>query len=68
MRDVDLRQALTLANAFKEGDLAVGGTTDDLLRADARRALLTTTLGTVRRTVLIDDGVTDALTRTGITL
>ena len=59
----DLRQIFALANDFKEGDLAVGGTTDDRVRADARRALLETTLGTLRRAVLVDDGVTDALAR-----
>ena len=34
------RNLFVLANAFKEGDLAVGGTTDDRLRAEARRELL----------------------------
>jgi ethanolamine ammonia-lyase large subunit len=58
-----LRQTLTLAGEFKEGDAAVGGTTDPQVRADARRALLATTLGTIRRGVLVDDGVSDALAR-----
>ncbi len=65
--DVDpaaLRQTLTLANAFKEGDAAVGGTADDRVRTDARRALLATTLATMRRTALVDDGVSEALART----
>ncbi len=39
MSDRALRQLFLLANAFKEGDLAVGGTRDDDVRADARRAL-----------------------------
>src|SRR5260221_7308791 len=58
-----LRQVFALANAFKEGDLAVGGTTDDGLREDARRMLLSTTVGDIRRTVLVEDGVTAALDR-----
>jgi len=58
-----LRQTLALANAFKEGDLVVGGTTDDRVRADARQALRQTTLGSIRRTTLVDDGVSDALGR-----
>ena len=58
-----LRQTLALANAFKEGDLAIGGTTDDRVRADARQALLHTTLGSIRRTNLVDDGVSEALGR-----
>ena len=60
----ELRRIFALANAFKEGDLAVGGTTDDRLREDARRLLLATTVGDIRRAVLVDDGVTAALQRT----
>jgi ethanolamine ammonia-lyase large subunit len=63
MDDQVLRRLFSLANPFKEGDLAVGGTTDDRLREDARRMLLTTTVGDIRRTVLVDDGVTAALER-----
>ena len=59
----DLRQTLVLANAFKEGDLVVGGTTDDRIRADARQALLQTTIGSIRRVTLVDDGVSDVLGR-----
>jgi len=52
-----------LANAFKEGDLPVGGTRDDRVRDEARRALLATRIGDIRRTVFVDDGVTAALDR-----
>jgi ethanolamine ammonia-lyase large subunit len=58
-----LRQTLVLANAFKEGDLRVGGTRDDHVREEARRALLNTPLGEFRRTLLVEDGVSDALVR-----
>ena len=61
MNDQELRRTFALANAFKEGDLALGGTTDDQVRVDARRILLATTLGDVRRTTLVSDGVTVAL-------
>ena len=64
MDDQELRRVFTLANAFKEGDRAVGGTTDDHVREDARRVLLATTLGDIRRAVFVDDGVTAALKRT----
>ena len=64
MDDQELRRVFTLANEFKEGDLAVGGTTDDRVRQDARDVLLATTLGDIRRAVFVDDGVTDALKRT----
>src|SRR5262245_62137554 len=59
----ELRRAFALANAFKEGDLAVGGTTDDRVRREARRVLLATTIGEIRRAVLIEDQVTSALER-----
>ena len=59
----DWRLTLALANAFKEGDLGVGGTRDDTLRAEARRAILGTSLRTVRTTTLVDDGVSEALAR-----
>jgi ethanolamine ammonia-lyase large subunit len=61
VKDQELRRTLALANPFKEGDLLVGGTQDDQVRADARRMLLATTLGDVRRHTLVDDGVTGAL-------
>ena len=61
--DDGLRGTLALASAFKEGDLLVGGTRDDRIRQDARRALLATSLRAIRTTPLVDDGVTDALAR-----
>ena len=63
MDDGELRRILALANAFKEGDLAVGGTHDDRLRGEARRALRQLTLGAIWRTTLVDDGITAALAR-----
>jgi ethanolamine ammonia-lyase large subunit len=57
----ELRRIFALANAFKEGDLQVGGTKDDQVRADARRMLLATTLRDLRRSTLVNDGVTAAL-------
>ena len=64
MPSVDaLRRTLILGNAFKEGDLPLGGTRDDALRADARRELLGYRVGEIRRTPLVDDGVTEALDR-----
>ena len=58
-----LRRTLLFANAFKEGDLLLGGTRDDAIRADARRELLGCRLGEIRRTRIVEDGVTDALER-----
>lgn len=56
-----LRRIFSLANAFKQGDLLVGGSSDDRVREEARSVLLATTVGDIRRAVLVDDGVTAAL-------
>ena len=61
---MDLRQILVLANAFKEGDLLLGGTTDDQVRTEARSALGGLTVGEIDRVRLVDDGVSEALART----
>ena len=58
-----LRRLFTLANAFKEGDLPVGGTADDRIRHEARQQLRALTCGEIRRAALVDDGVTAALSR-----
>ena len=58
-----LRQIFTLANAFKEGDLAVGGTRDDRVREEARQALRAVTVREIRQTAFIEDDVTLALER-----
>lgn len=60
----DLRRAFVLANAFKEGDLLVGGTADDAVREDARQLLLHARAGDIRRTPFVDDGVSAAIERT----
>src|SRR5262245_60505704 len=58
-----LRQIFTLANAFKEGDLAVGGTRDDRVREEARQALRAVTVGEIRQTAFLEDDVTTVLER-----
>ena len=60
---VDLRQMFVLANAFKEGDLLVGGTDDVRVREDARRTVESLTLGAITSSAFVDDGVSDALER-----
>jgi ethanolamine ammonia-lyase large subunit len=59
----ELRLTLTRANAFKEGDLLVGGSRDEGSRHGARASLLGATLGDIRSVALVDDGITDALAR-----
>src|SRR5260370_20813079 len=63
MRDSELRNLLAVANEFKEGNLLVGGTRDDALREDARRFLLSTRLGDIAETVLVEDGISEAVAR-----
>ena len=58
-----LARVLALGSAFKEGDLAVGGTRDDRVRDEARRSLTATTIGDIHRSTLVDDGVSEALQR-----
>ena len=57
------RRLFAVANAFKQGDLAIGGTADDQLRDAARRDLLAVTLRDIRRTSFVDDGVTAFIER-----
>jgi ethanolamine ammonia-lyase large subunit len=57
----ELLRTFALANEFKEGDLGVGGTRDEALRASARAALGAVTLGELKATALVEDGVSEAL-------
>ncbi len=54
---------LVLSNAFKEGDLPVGGTRDESVRAQARKELSALRLDDITRITLIDDQVTEAIRR-----
>jgi ethanolamine ammonia-lyase large subunit len=63
VRRGELRQALTLANELKEGDLPLGGTRDERLRAEAREAIAALRVGELVPGALVDDGVSDALER-----
>jgi ethanolamine ammonia-lyase large subunit len=58
---LELLRILALANEFKEGDLAVGGTRDESVRASARAQLGALELGELGGTALVEDGVTEAL-------
>ncbi|HEX7317263.1 MAG TPA: ethanolamine ammonia-lyase subunit EutB [Pyrinomonadaceae bacterium] len=57
----ELLRTFALANEFKEGDLGVGGTRDDGVRASARAALGAVRLGELTATALVEDGVSRAL-------
>src|SRR5262249_20382154 len=64
MQRQELLTTLVLANAFKEGDLALGGTRDEQVRANARQALVALRVRDIMATPCVDDGVSDALYRT----
>src|SRR3982751_1387874 len=57
----ELLRTFALANEFKEGDLGVGGTRDEAVRPAARAALGALTLGELKATALVEDGVSEAL-------
>lgn len=59
----ELTRLFTLANEFKEGDLSVGGTRDDQVRAEARDELASLRIGEITKTVFVDDQITDTLHR-----
>ena len=61
MNNKELAQIFTFANEFKEGDLIVGGTLDDQIRAEARQVLAGLRLGEIDHAVWIDDGISEAL-------
>ncbi|HLG17333.1 MAG TPA: ethanolamine ammonia-lyase subunit EutB [Blastocatellia bacterium] len=63
MNNEELKRILLLANEFKEGDLAVGGTRDDRERAEARRVLGSLRLGEITGTELVEDEATETLAR-----
>src|SRR5690349_21210123 len=63
MQQHELARVLALANDFKEGDLAVGGTRDDRERDDARRQLAALRLSALHPQCVVRDGVSDALAR-----
>ena len=58
-----LAQLLALANEFKEGDLLVGGTRDELERKEARLMLSAMRLAEITATPLVEDGLSEALSR-----
>jgi ethanolamine ammonia-lyase large subunit len=63
MNRSELLRTFVLANEFKEGDLLVGGTRDEQLRAEARRQLAALRLGEIAHAVFVEDGVSEALAR-----
>jgi ethanolamine ammonia-lyase large subunit len=63
MQRHELLTTFVLANAFKEGDLALGGTRDERVRAEARQVLAALRVRDIMATPCMDDGVSDALRR-----
>jgi ethanolamine ammonia-lyase large subunit len=63
MNKEHLAGILALANEFKEGDLPVGGTRDELERKEARLALSALRLADIASTTLVEDSMSEALSR-----
>lgn len=59
----ELLSTLALASEFKEGDLSVGGTADEQLRAEARRKLANLRLGEIAKSVSVEDEFSELLAR-----
>jgi ethanolamine ammonia-lyase large subunit len=59
----ELVRTFALANELKEGDLPLGGTRDDRVREEARRAIASLRAGELRAGAFVDDGVSEALER-----
>ena len=60
----ELKRIFIQANEFKEGDLVVGGTLDDYERREARHSLSALRVEEITGAQLIEDSISDALTRT----
>ena len=63
MQQQELLTTLVLANAFKEGDLRLGGTRDEQVRTEARQALAALRVQDLMATPCVDDGVSDSIRR-----
>jgi ethanolamine ammonia-lyase large subunit len=61
MNPGEITRAFTLANEFKEGDLPLGGTRDDKLRAEARRQISHMTAADISRADFVEDAISQAL-------
>lgn len=59
----ELSRLFALANEFKEGDLSVGGTRDDQLRAEAREELASLRIGEITNAVFVEDQITESIHR-----
>ena len=58
-----LLELFVKANEFKEGDLLVGGTRDELEREDARQMLSRLRLGDISKVNIVEDAVSEVLVR-----
>jgi ethanolamine ammonia-lyase large subunit len=63
MAGADLRQTFVFANAFKQGDLLVGGTDDPLVRREAQHAIEALRAADITSLAFVDDGISEALER-----
>ena len=66
VKQMDCETAILIfarANEFKEGDLLVGGTADDVIRKNAKVEITAMKIGDIAKLVFVEDSVSDALSR-----
>jgi ethanolamine ammonia-lyase large subunit len=57
------RLVFARANEFKEGDLLVGGTLDEVVRLDAKKEVAALRIGDIAHLVFVEDAISEAITR-----
>lgn len=63
MKKDELLQVFVRANEFKEGDMLVGGTIDEVERSEARQAIAALSLREIAEVALVEDAVSETLRR-----
>ena len=58
-----VRLIFARANEYKEGDLSVGGTTDEAVRMDAKREISAMQIADISKWVFVEDALTEAISR-----
>jgi ethanolamine ammonia-lyase large subunit len=57
------RLVFARANEFKEGDLLVGGTLDEVVRLDAKKEVAALRIGDIAQLVFVEDAISEAISR-----
>lgn len=63
MNSEQIKLIFARANDFREGDLLVGGTVDEVVRRDAQKEIAAMNIGTISHQVFVEDAISEALSR-----